>query len=593
MKSHVQILKFGGTSVGNGERIRRVAQIIAHTFNDPAEAFPVVVVSAMSKVTDQLLRIAGHASAGEQEAYVYELKTLKQKHLDAAEKAVNDSDRRNVLQEQLHSAFLLLEQDVAKLRYIVSQSEPVGAPLLFPSCSPPAPLARRQCPQAMPAGNVDAGETNTLSLPFATAAVAAWGERLSVLLVAAAAADIGLPAVPVREEVIITDHPAMVGVPLAGTLAEAGPMAEASAATTILRAASVAIGPMAEASAATTIPRDAASCVYGSGGACLRHGARLRHEAISTVPLSEETRANAQAIISPLIAQQLIPITAGFIARTTLGAVTTLGRNGSDYSASVIGAALDCVEVTIYTDVDGVLTADPRMVMNTRLLANLSYAEAARLSWFGAKVLHPRTLIPIAHRNIPVRVRNTFRPMTRGTVVGPLGGEGKQPSGAAAITVRRHLALVTVESTDLFGAPENAGQVFALAARAGAAPVAICSSSGHHLSFVVEEQAASSVVALLQHDMGTWRVICQRGLAACACIGSGFSADPMSPARAITALAHEHIPVITQGASEPGIILIIEDQDSERALRCLHRDLIAPVIPLVRHEARERKREAR
>jgi len=272
--------------------------------------------------------------------------------------------------------------------------------------------------------------------------------------------------------------------------------------------------------------------------------------------------------------------------------VTTLGRNGSDYSASVIGAALDCVEVSIYTDVDGVLSADPRVVANTRLLPRLSYAEAARLSWFGAKVLHPRTLIPVAYRNIPVRVRNTFRPHTRGTVVGP---EGTQRSGAAAITVRRQLALITVESTDMFGAPENAGQVFALAARAGAAPVAICSSSGHHLSFVVEEQAAQSVVALLQHDMGresggltAWRVLCRSGLAACACIGSGFTADPMSPARAITALARERIPVITQGASELGVVLIVEDQDGESALRCLHRDLIAPVIPLVRHGAREK-----
>ncbi len=158
--------------------------------------------------------------------------------------------------------------------------------------------------------------------------------------------------------------------------------------------------------------------------------------------------------------------------------------------------------------------------------------------------------------------------------------------------------MITVESTDLFGAPENAGQVFALAARAGAAPVAICSSSGHHLSFVVEEQVAASVVSLLQRDMdkSLWSVRCLRGLAACACIGSGFTADPMSPARAVSALASERIPVITQGASELGITLIVEDKDSERALRCLHRDLIAPVIPLVRNvpvsPVREKRREA-
>ncbi|HBE28168.1 MAG TPA: aspartate kinase [Ktedonobacter sp.] len=505
MKTHVQVLKFGGTSVGNGERIRRVAQIIARTFHDPEEAFPVVVVSAMAKVTDQLLRIAAFVYTNELEAYQQELKALKQKHFEAAEKAVQDSEGRGSLLKELEKAFVSLEYDIANLQQIVEASS-------LQHVHP---------------------ETASM-IPFATAAVAAWGERLSVLLVAASVSDVGLPAAPVREEVIITNHPTLSGTQ---------------------QALGVAVG---------------------------------------ADPLTEETRKNAQAIISPLIERQIVPVVAGFIGHSTSGYVTTLGRNGSDYSASVIGAALDCIEISIYTDVDGVLTADPRLVMNTRLLSALSYAEAARLSWFGAKVLHPRTLIPIAHRNIPVRVRNTFRPTLRGTVVGP---EGRQKSGASAITVHRHLSLITVESTDLFGAPESAGQVFALAARAGAAPVAICSSSGHHLSFVVEEDAAASVVALLQHDMGdmgAWYVRSRNGLAACACIGSGFTADPMSPARAITALARERIPIITQGASELGITLIVEDADSERALRSLHRDLIAPVIPLVRHDAtvHEKKRGA-
>ncbi len=495
MQSHVQVLKFGGTSVGSGERMRRVANIIAHTLNDSAEAFPIVVVSAMSKVTDQLLRIAAQIRNGEQEAYEQELTALKRRHLDAAEKAVHNPNEQDALRQDLEAAFIALEDDVAKLRrYLAS------------------PLDTRE-------------------LPSLIAAIAAWGERLSVLLVAACAVDLGLQAVPVREEIIITGH-----------LSE---------------------------------------LAHGNGAD----------------PLTEETRANAQAIISPLIEQRVVPVVAGFIGRTTTGCITTLGRNGSDYSATVIGAALDCTGISIYTDVDGVLTADPRLVMNVRLLAGLSYAEAARLSWFGAKVLHPRTLIPIAHRNIPVRVRNTFRPGNRGTMVGP---EGNQKSGAAAISVRRHLALITVESTDLFGVPESAGQVFALAARAGAAPVAICSSSGHHLSFVVEEQAAESIVTLLQQEMAapgmphpqTWRVRSGSGLAACACIGSGFTVDPMSPARAITALARERIPVVTQGASELGITLIVDDTDSERALRCLHRDLIAPVIPLVRHAVEEKRREA-
>jgi aspartate kinase len=491
-KQRVSVLKFGGTSVGSGERIRRVATIIANTLQDAESHFPVIVVSAMSGVTDQLLRIARHTCSHEDEACAEELVALRQKHLEAAKQVTHEGPEREQLLQGIELALCDLGQDIEALR------------------------------QAAKAGQ---------ALHLRTAAVASWGERLSILLVAAAACDIGVQARPVKQEIIITSHPAYD-------------------------------------------PSQPFGVVVGAD------------------PLPEETRSNAHMLINPLVQQRIVPIAAGFLGRTVTGFVTTLGRNGSDYSATVIGAALDCGEVSIYTDVDGVLTADPRLVANARLLPALSYAEAARLSWFGAKVLHPRTLIPIAPRNIPVRVRNSFRPHIRGTLIGPVDG-----SGAGAISIRRKLALITVESTDLFGAPENAGQVFALAARAGAAPVAICSSSGHHLSFVVDEQVATSVVSLLQHDMdkSLWSVRCRRGLAACACIGSGFTADPMSPARAVSALASEHIPVITQGASELGITLIVEDKDSERALRCLHRDLIAPVIPLVRHtpvsSVREKRRE--
>jgi aspartate kinase len=490
MEGSVQVLKFGGTSVGSGERVRRVASIIGHHLRDGEGMFPVIVVSAMSDVTDQLLRIARVACTGERESWQQEVEALKQRHLEAADKAVHKREGRQALQHDLQVAFSMLEQDVTAV-----EAEQMGD-----------------------------GHASAWAL-YAAPTISAWGERFSVLLVAAAARDLGVQAVPVREEVIITSDLQNEMLPSFGTV-------------------------------------------------------------VGADPLAQETRVNAARLIYPLIECGIVPVAPGFIGRTIRGFVTTLGRNGSDYSATVIGEALDCAEVTIYTDVDGVLSADPRVVANTRLLPRLTYAEAARLSWFGAKVLHPRTLIPVAHRNIPVRVRNTFRPHTRGTVVGP---ELATRSAAAAITVRRQLALITVENSDLFGAPENAGQVFELAARAGAAPVAICSSSGHHLAFMVEEQAVDPVVALLQHDMGSWRVSHRRGLAACACIGSGFTADPMSPARAITALARERIPVITQGASDTGIILIVEESDSERALRCLHRDLIAPVIPLVRHE---RGREA-
>ena len=515
MEHSVQILKFGGTSVGNGERIRHVAGVIAEHRRRPQEGFPVVVVSAMSGVTDQLLRIARAAYSGEEETWREELDDLRQRHRQAAEQAVYDDHVRQALLADLEAAFASLEQDIIDAARHAQDSLQKGK----------ARLVKGEVPvSGAHPGRDESRPYEGRGWTLDAAAISAWGERIAVLLLAAACQDSDLQSVPVREEVIIT--------------------------------------------------------------------AEIQHETLSSKgtvtgadPLPAETRSNARRLLLPLVEQGIVPVSPGFIGRSLQGHVTTLGRNGSDYSATVIGEALDCLEVTIYTDVDGVLSADPRIVANARLLPHLSYAEAARLSWFGAKVLHPRTLIPVAQRNIPVRVRNTFHPHTRGTLVGP---ERHARSGAAAITVRRDLALITVENTDLFGAPENAGQVFELAARAGAAPVAICSSSGHHLSFVVEEQAVEPVVALLQQDMGSWRVRSRRGLVACACIGSGFTADPMSAARATTALARERIPVISQGASDTGIILIVEAGDSDQALRSLHRDLIAPVIPIVRQDKREK-----
>ncbi len=441
-----------------------------------------MVVSAMAGVTDQLLRITRSITIGEFEASAREIDALKEKHLEAAAVVTNSPEERSLLLKTLEEAFALFQQDVERLTSSLANPDEV---------------------------------------PLRTAGVAAWGERLSVLLVAAAVRDCGIRAEAVREEVIIIEAPRSEIPYVPGTV-------------------------------------------------------------IGADPLADETHASADRLVLPLLEQGTVPVMAGFIGRTHDGIVATLGRNGSDYSAAVIGAAIHCAGVEIYTDVDGVLTADPRIVPNARLLPHLSYAEAAQLSWFGAKVLHPRTLIPLAKRNVPVRVRNTFHPANRGTLVGPVNKD--KSSSATAITVRRQLALITVESRHLFGASENVGQIFALAARSGITPVAVCSSSGHHLAFVVEEKMAASVVQLLEHDLENWKVSSRKGLAACACIGSGFTSSPMSPARAITALAREHIPVITQGASDLGIILIVEDRNSERALRSLHRDLVAPVIPLVRHQ---------
>ena len=486
MERRISVLKFGGTSVGNGERIRQVAQIVARQAQQQTEDFPAVVVSAMAGVTDQLLRITRSITipTADTEERARDREALKRKHLDAAEIVAQTPHERSRLLGELDEAFAAFEHDLQRL-YEARQHADL--------------------------------------LPLRTAAVAAWGERLAVLLVASALRTLGLEAEAIREEVICIEAPRHEVPYLPGTV-------------------------------------------------------------IGADPLDAQTWANAQRLVMPLVERGVVPVMAGFLGRTQDGIVATLGRNGSDYSAAVIGAALDCKLLEIYTDVDGVLSADPRIVPNARLLPQLSYTEAAQLSWFGAKVLHPRTLIPLAQRHIPVRVRNTFRPHARGTIVGPTWSMSKQYGGATALTVRRHLALITVESRHPFSAPANVGQVFDLATHAGIIPVAICSSYGQHLAFLVEEHQANAIVELLHQKPLNWRATSRAGLAACACIGSGFVQSPMSPAQAITTLAGECISVVAQGASDLGTLLIIEDRDSERALRSLHRDLIAPVIPLVHNQ---------
>ena len=160
-------------------------------------------------------------------------------------------------------------------------------------------------------------------------------------------------------------------------------------------------------------------------------------------PLMEETRARVATTLAPLLDEGVVPIVTGFIGATSAGVTTTLGRGGSDYSAAILGAALDAAEVWTWTDVDGVMSADPRIVEEARVIPSLSYGEVGELAYFGAKVLHPKTISPVIERSIPVWVKNTFNPEFPGTRIIP------EPESAAgtvkAVTAIQGLSMVTVE----------------------------------------------------------------------------------------------------------------------------------------------------
>src|SRR5207253_2644209 len=167
-------------------------------------------------------------------------------------------------------------------------------------------------------------------------------------------------------------------------------------------------------------------------------------------PQMEETRTAAQRVLLPLIERRLIPVMGGFIGRTRDGATTTLGRGGSDYSGAIIGAAAGADEIQIWTDVDGMMTADPRLIPGARVIDRISYVEAAELAWFGAKVLHPKTIAPAVDRGIPVRVLNTHNISSAGTLVTEEGDS--RAGGPRAVALKKGITVVHMTSSKMLGA---------------------------------------------------------------------------------------------------------------------------------------------
>jgi len=203
----------------------------------------------------------------------------------------------------------------------------------------------------------------------------------------------------------------------------------------------------------------------------------------NATPLMEETRKRAAAEIEPLLAQGILPVVTGFNGATIDGRPTTLGRGGSDFSGSILAAALDAAEFWIWTDVDGIMSADPRLVSNARVLSEITYSEAAELAYNGAKVLHPRTLAPLAEKQIPVWSKNSFALDKPGTKIAPAGIESER--GPKAVTSMSDVALISLEpaSAALTGSRVMARALDALAA--ANAEVLAFSSSSYRQSFLL------------------------------------------------------------------------------------------------------------
>jgi aspartate kinase len=301
-------------------------------------------------------------------------------------------------------------------------------------------------------------------------------------------------------------------------------------------------------------------------------------------PLMFETRERANDVLVPMIDAQSVPVVTGFIGATTQGMLTTLGRGGSDYSATILAAALDAKEVIIWTDVDGVLTADPRLVSSARTLREITYNEAAELAYFGARVLHPKTLRPVSEAGIPVWIRNSFSPDRAGTKITTTGHPSAR--GVKAITAITEVTLITVGGRGMVGSPGVAARIFGAVASTHANVLLISqSSSENDICFIVNSVDAERTVEKLRETFGldqpntvgrkeVEHIVVNRDIAIVAVVGDRMRGMPGIAGRTFNNLGQQGINIIAiaQGSSEYNVSFVLETARMQEAVQSLHNE---------------------
>ena len=301
----------------------------------------------------------------------------------------------------------------------------------------------------------------------------------------------------------------------------------------------------------------------------------------SATPQMELTTQQVVAKIRPLFEQGIIPIVTGFIGATVDGVTTTLGRGGSDFSGAILGQALAAKEVWIWTDVDGVMSADPRLVTAARSIPKLTYREVSELAYYGARVLHPKTMRPCISNNIPLRIKNTFNPSHPGTVIVP-DGQGVN-GGIKAVTAIEKLSLVTIEGKGMIGIPGIAARAFGAVAQTDVSVLLISqASSEQSICFAAPDAATDRVIASLEaafadelsrRDIDS--IWAMRPVSIVTIVGAGMRHTPGIAGRIFTALGQNGVNVvaIAQGSSECSISLVVAAEETAVAVSHIH-DLI-------------------
>ena len=458
------VMKYGGTSVGDPQAIAQAAQIV----QDQAAAWQqvVVVVSAMSGVTDLLIRGATTAAAGDEHTFLQIAAQLNEKHTAVIDELFGKNPERN-------NALDMIERHLAEFQIL--------------------------CHSVCVLGELT---------PRALDAITSLGERINARLFSAVLRQRGLESQPVdASEVIVTDY----------TYQHATPQPAAS-------------------------------------------------------------REKTETRLVPLLETGCVPVVTGFIGATPEGVTTTLGRGGSDYSAAILGDILDATQVWIWTDVDGVMSADPRIAPNAQVIPVLSYSEVGELAYFGAKVLHPRTIRPVIERNIPLWVKNTFNPAFPGTLI---ERQAKEIHGTVkAVTAIKGLSMITVEGRGMMGVPGIAARTFGAVASQGASVLMISqASSEQSICFIVPENTAQPVMHAIEREMAAEltrqdidRVWALDNVVIVTAVGAGMRGTPGVASRLFGALAEERINIIAiaQGASECGVSVVVDGADAGSAVRQIH-----------------------
>ncbi|MBK9925363.1 MAG: aspartate kinase [Anaerolineales bacterium] len=297
------------------------------------------------------------------------------------------------------------------------------------------------------------------------------------------------------------------------------------------------------------------------------------------------TTEKTRALLNPLLDKDIVPITTGFIGATPEGVITTLGRGGSDYSAAIIGSVLPADDVWIWTDVDGVMTTDPRIVPNAVTLPEISYSEIAELAYYGAKVLHPKTIRPVVDAGIGLRICNTFNPSHPGTRLIASKSNGKVNGKVVkAVTAIRKQRLITIEGRGMLGVPGVAARAFGAVASTGTSvPLITQASSEQSICFAVPSELGPTVLSALENafaeeikDEDIDRVWSTEDVSIITVVGSGMRHTPGVSGKVFSQLGETDINIlaIAQGSSEVSISLVVDSADTEGAVKALHELII-------------------